>query len=232
MKRKYEIYFTPNRTELFWGLGYLAFQILLLPALLDFCNSLLPSPLSDAKLNLLFFLLNFLAVCWIFRRILLDGLRVCLQIPFWVLQSAAIGLVLYQLCNYLMGILIVAVDPTFSNLNDASIAQMVSREYTVMAIGTIFLVPVAEEAFFRGMIFGSLYRRSRVAAYALSAAAFSALHLLSYLGSMDARILLLSFLQYIPAGLILGWAYARGGTLLTPILIHMSINALGIFAMR
>ena len=47
-----------------------------------------------------------------------------------------------------------------------------------------------------------------------------------------ALTLLLCFLQYLPAGYCLAWCYANTGTIVTPILMHMIVNAYGISAMR
>ena len=44
--------------------------------------------------------------------------------------------------------------------------------------------------------------------------------------------LLLCFVQYLPAGLCLGWAYARADSIFAPTLMHMIINLIGMLAMR
>ena len=72
-----------------------------------------------------------------------------------------------------------------------------------------------------------LWRWSRFWAYAISAAVFCAVHVLSYVGRYEPALLALNFLQYLPAGLILAWAYEKSGSILCPILIHMGVNALG-----
>ena len=44
--------------------------------------------------------------------------------------------------------------------------------------------------------------------------------------------LALCFLQYIPAGIALAWSWKRSGNIFSPILMHITINALGILSMR
>ena len=61
---------------------------------------------------------------------------------------------------------------------------------------------------------------------------FSAIHILGYIGKASTLTLVLSFLQYLPAGLCLAWSYAKSETILTPIVIHTLINAWGIYEMR
>ena len=109
---------------------------------------------------------------------------------------------------------------------------MVSGNFLIMAVGSVLFVPMAEELIHRGLIFGTCARHNRFLAYALSTAFFAAIHVVGYIGICTERDLILAFVQYLPAGLILAWAYERSGTIFAPIAIHMVINAMGIWAMR
>jgi membrane protease YdiL (CAAX protease family) len=82
------------------------------------------------------------------------------------------------------------------------------------------------------VIFGSIYKRSRILGYAVSALVFAALHVIGYIGFFAPTHLLLCFLQYIPAGLCLAWAYVMADTIWAPILMHIAINQMGVLAMR
>ena len=104
--------------------------------------------------------------------------------------------------------------------------------FAAPALAGIFLVPVAEEVFYRGLLFRYLSGRSRWLAYAVSITVFALVHVTGYIGSASALTLLLCFLQYLPAGYCLAWCYANTGTIITPILMHMIVNAYGISAMR
>ena len=101
-----------------------------------------------------------------------------------------------------------------------------------MAFCTVLLVPITEELLYRGIFFGGLYNRSRIGAFILSTAVFSLVHVAAYAGTVPPLTMFLCFLQYIPAGIALAWAWTRSGSILSPILMHMVINAIGIFAMR
>ena len=94
------------------------------------------------------------------------------------------------------------------------------------AISTIFLAPLSEECLFRGLMFGQTLKKSRLGAYALSAACFALIHVMGYLGTYTPLQLVLSLVQYLPAGLVLAWSYEKAGTIAVPILIHMIINAI------
>ena len=96
----------------------------------------------------------------------------------------------------------------------------------------MFLVPTVEECLYRGLIFGTLRSRNRLAAYALSAALFSLVHVVGYIGVYPLPLLALCLLQYVPAGLCLAQAYEAADNIFAPILIHTTVNAIGMIAMR
>ena len=52
----------PNSRETVWGGLYFAFQLFLLPQLLQLGNAALGSPLSAGELNFTFFLINFIYI--------------------------------------------------------------------------------------------------------------------------------------------------------------------------
>ena len=73
-----------------------------------------------------------------------------------------------------------------------------------MSFATVFLVPVAEETLFRGLLFRGLYDRSPVLSWLISTVVFSLVHIAGYIGQYDPMMLLMAFLQYLPAGICLG----------------------------
>lgn len=221
-----------SRTEMILGLVYLVVQLLVLPAVLVFINLLLGSPLSGAQVNFVFFCIDFLCITLIFHRFLLNSAKLALANIFRCLRYAAVGLALYWAGSMVINVLILTVYPEFSNVNDQSIMELTNQNRTLMAIGTVLLVPVVEETLYRGVVFGCLYRRSRVAAYAVSTLVFAALHVVGYIGQYEALHLAMCFLQYIPAGLCLAFAYVKADTVWAPILMHISINQIGILSMR
>jgi len=221
---------TPTKREITLGLVYLALEFLVLPTVLVFFNRLLPAPLNDARLNLVFFLMNYLAVGLILRKFISKNLIAAK--PGLVLIAAALGFLAYQAMSVLVTLLILRIYPDFANVNDASIAGMIQADTLFSILGTVILVPPCEELLFRGAIFGGIYNRRPVAAYVLSTLCFSMIHVLGYVGHFSWDILALCFLQYIPAGICLAWAYAYSGSILAPILIHTLVNAIGVAATR
>ncbi len=130
-----------------------------------------------------------------------------------------------------MGLALSRFFPEFANSNDNSIAAMAQSSFLLTFVGTVLLVPLAEECMFRAGVFGLLYRRNPLLAYGISAALFALVHIDGFFGLADGRLLLLNFLQYLPAGVVLAAAYQLCGTVFAPVFIHMAVNALGMLTL-
>ena len=218
--------------EILLGLGYAVIDLFFLPAILNTMNQQLLRPLSGAWLNFLYFSLNFVFLLTIFSRFLRRSVAYCGKHIGNFFTAAVTGFVGYWLCNVALSFLILLIFPDYANPNDGSIADMVSGNFAIMAIGSALFVPIAEELIHRGLVFGLIARKNRLFGYAVSTLFFAAIHVIGYIGFCSQRDLLLALIQYLPAGLILGWAYEKSGTIFAPIAIHMVVNAMGIYAMR
>lgn len=221
-----------TRKELSLGIRYLLFQLLFLPSILSFLNSLFPIPLSAAWLNGLFFSINFGAVIWIFRRFLKGFFPIDSRQLIRILGIGILFFAVNQGCSWILGKLLSSVDTDFSNVNDQSIAVLLEENFPLMALCTVIFVPIAEECFFRGLLFRGLYSLTPWSAWVCSVVSFSFIHVMNYIGVVPPLFLLLCFLQYLPAGICLAAAYRISGSLLCPILVHAAVNAAGILSMR
>lgn len=221
---------TPNETV--FGFIYFLLQLLIIPGIVLAVNMMLPEPLSEAGVNFLFFAINFVAVLVIFRKYLLANLTVVRAYPWHVLRFAAMGFLIYMGGNAVFSLLTTLLVPEFANINDAAIMEMAQDSFGLMTVGTVLLVPVAEECFYRGLVFRSLYDKNPILAYAVSMVLFSIAHIAGYVTTVDFGTLVLCFLQYLPAGFALAWSYRRSGSVFAPILIHMAVNQTGMLLMR
>lgn len=221
-----------TRQETIGGFCYLVFQFLFLGEILTWINGRLLHPLNLAELNFTFYLVNFIAILMIFHDFLGRSLKQAFRHPVILCQAVILGLAAYyasfHATNWAIGCLV----PGYSNYNDQAITDMVTGNYFLMAVGTVILVPPVEECLFRGLIFRNLYGKSPWAGYILSIAAFAIIHILGYIGRYAPLELLMAFLQYLPAGLCLAWAYTKADTIFAPILIHALINAVSIGLVR
>lgn len=221
---------TPAEKKLGWF--YWAFQLVLLPVILVLLNNHFGSPMTETELNLLFFVLNFVLLLLIFHKFIFHSCKTGILRPFRTLRWAFFGFGLYWLCSLGVGWLILDLNPEFVNVNDQSIFLMLEENYSLTVLGTVLLAPVAEELLYRGLIFGTLYERSKLLAYIASTLLFALVHIVGYITIYDLPTLLLCLLQYLPAGLCLGFAYARTGSILTPILAHIAVNQIAISSAR
>lgn len=221
-----------TRKEVRFGWLLMALQLLILPIAAVAVNSLLPVPLSNSVLNILLFIVDFILAVMIFHRFLGASARHSFENPIRTLRFAVLGLILYYIGSFLVGLLIGAVSEDFLNVNDSAIYEMTQENYALMSLCTVFLVPFTEELIYRGLIFRSLQKKNRIIAYLISAAVFSLIHIAGYVGIASGTVLLLCFLQYIPAGLALGWAYEKADSIWAPILMHMTVNQISISLMR
>lgn len=94
--------------------------------------------------------------------------------------------------------------------------QLVDPWLAILAI--VILAPLAEEIFFRGVVFNAWLREGgRTWAYLGSSALFAVIHL--------------SLVAVVPIfllGLALAWVYRRTGNLLAPIAMHATVNGLSV----
>jgi membrane protease YdiL (CAAX protease family) len=88
----------------------------------------------------------------------------------------------------------------------------------LVVVATVAVAPVAEELFFRGVAFNAWLREAgRWWAYLGSAALFAAIH-----------VSLATVVPIFLLGLTLAWIYERTRSLVGPIVLHATFNALSV----
>lgn len=221
-----------SRKETILGWLLVLLHLLILPMALDLFNAILPRQLGLDQMNLAMFLTIFGLTLLIFHKFLWKNLLCTLRkLPkclLWVL----IGFGIYWAINLLVSGLILRIDPDFANVNDMNVANLLDNGNSLLAVAIIVLVPVSEECMYRGLLLQGMRRLGRPLAYILSMVCFALIHITGYIGSADWLTLGLCLLQYLPAGFALALAYERSDSIITPILIHMIVNMIGISAMR
>lgn len=96
----------------------------------------------------------------------------------------------------------------------------------LLAIGVVVLAPIAEELFFRGLVFRGLRRWAKPwTAIVLSAVIFGVVHL----DPSGAQPLMESLVVIVPAiiglGVVLAWLVERTGRIVAAIVTHVAFNA-------
>lgn len=90
----------------------------------------------------------------------------------------------------------------------------------LLVLGAVFIGPLAEELFYRGMLFSALRRHLPLwPAMGLAGVLFGLSHLQTTLQGY-----LMVLIIIIPLGMFLAWIYERRGTLVVPILAHAVFN--------
>ena len=119
------------------------------------------------------------------------------------------------------------------NANQEVIVQYYYDDRVATLFLTAVIAPVVEEILLRGLIFAPLCKKKPLVAYAVSMAVFAFLHIMGYIGAegQTAYTLLYAFLQYLPAGFILGWAYQMTGSIVAPIFLHSFINLISVLTL-
>lgn len=230
MKKKKIQYASMTRGEKILGTVWLVIQVFLAD-LMGLLNGLLTDPMSIGTLSFAACLVNFLVTVCIFRKFLLNSLSSAWHSLWQFAQAVILGFVFCWASIRLLDWLLSFVIGSYSPMIDTSISDLMQSGTALRLIGILLLVPVVEETLYRGLVFRSLWRKSKALGYIISVLVFAAVHTLGYLGTPDITALALCFVRYLPAGLILAWTCSKADNVFASILVHAAINAvtIGIF---
>lgn len=90
----------------------------------------------------------------------------------------------------------------------------------------MFLRPMVEEILFRGLLFGSLRKKNRIVAYAVSIGLSAVMAVWQFMLPDGGPLYLLLALRYIPLAAACTWAYDIGGSVFTPMALRVILNGL------
>ncbi len=206
------------------GVCYLPWYIAMLAVAITMVSELLHLNLSPLQINVCYFTINCIVVWIIFHNFLLRSFR---AIRFWeVVQAVILGLALHYAGTFAYGLIVTLLKLEFTSFNDETIQMLAEQGKAAMIVCAVILAPMVEETLVRGLIFGAIRRKSRILAYIVSVLFFAAIHVWQYLLVEDVVPVLLAALQYIPAGIALGWTYEKSNNIWAPIFMHMTVNAI------
>ena len=215
---------SPSTSAQVAGFCYLPFYVVLLNRGLQYLSQLLKLNLSLLQVNVCYFSINCIIVWVIFHNFLLRSFR---GIRFWELvQAVILGLALHYASDFAYEQIIRLLKLDLINFNDETILMLARQGKVATIVCAVSLGPLVEEVLVRGLIFGTIRRKSRILAYAVSIMFFVMIHVWQYVLVEDASAVLLAAVQYIPAGIALGWTYEKSNNIWAPIMMHMVINAI------
>lgn len=97
-------------------------------------------------------------------------------------------------------------------------------------VAAVVVAPIWEEAFFRGFVTTAWARTAGTRAAIVRGAVFFALiHVVTLGGTDFASALGIAFIAFVirlPVGLVLGWVFVRRRTLIAPVALHATYNAI------
>ena len=216
------------------GTVFFVIYLLVLPfvtrPVLDLLGRLLGVTIGESLGNTIYYYVLFAVTLIIFHRFIGRTTTLFLENAVGSLKVLAVGFIAFYGLNELTYRLTRLVVGNHTNLNDMTISAQIDAAPRTTLLIVVILAPFVEEVLFRGLVFGGLRSKSRLAAYALSCALFALLHVWQYaLVSQDITYLVL-MIQYLVPGLVLAWCFDRSGTLWTSMLLHAGVNALSYWA--
>ena len=222
-----------NETERIAGTIFFIVYLLVMPLLLErlfsLVETLLGMRIESAFRSALYYYFLFAVTLIIFHRFLAFTSSRFFDSLDRSLTALFLSLLVFYGANELMYRVLSLFFTNRPNLNDTVIAASLGGAPRTTALIVVFLAPFVEEVLFRGLVFGCLKDMSRVAAYVVSAALFSLLHVWTFASWQWSFTHIILTLQYLVPGLVFAWAFDRSGTLWTSILLHAIVNALALY---
>ncbi|WP_297211842.1 CPBP family intramembrane glutamic endopeptidase [uncultured Flavonifractor sp.] len=213
-----------TRAEMGRGWVFFALYVLLFPWVMGWVQRSFDGELPIAESNVVYYLLSATLVFLVFWTFLRHGFHLLLD---WLpenLFAFGTGLVGWAVLAFLAGLVPLPV----KNPNLLSYPEQFALAPFATGMILIVLMPLVEEPLFRGLLFGTSRKYSRVLGYLLSVFLYAFYCVWQFVyayGVVDFRYLLL-FVEYLPMALALTWCYDNGGSIWSPIALHMVINAL------
>lgn len=227
----------PNKTELFCGLGCWAVYLVGMSALALWLLPLLGIDLHSetgwSLAQVIILTADFVMAAAVFCRFLWRSFKPLKGNVKQLLKTVLYGFAAYWVLMCLVSAVVTSVslglDVAPDDSNNTAIRTALTNYRVPMAICTVLLAPVTEECLVRGVIFAPLCRRKPWLAYVVTTVLFSLLHIVQHFEAGQPLLpYFLTFLEYLPAGLVLGWAYQRTRSIWGPIALHCVINLLAV----
>ena len=227
-KKQSSPYMTPG--EQIAGTVFFVIYLLVLPfaaePLLGLVERLFAARFTAAQESMLYYGILSVVTLVIFHKYLGRTTRLLFDRLGEAARTVLLGLVglygLNELCWRTSNLIVT----NRTNLNDSTISAQIQDLPQATFLILVVLAPFVEEVLFRGLVFGNLKTKYRVAAYVVSCLLFAALHVWQFAVVNQDMTYFLLMVQYLVPGLVLAWVYERSGTLWSSIGLHMAVNAL------
>ena len=219
--------FTPDCTkgEAAFGWFWLLVHMFVLPLLFAV---VMPEVSAEAPLtiNYLYYGISMAVVFPVFLKLLRREFDHLLDRLWHCIKTFLAGYFLWYALGMIMSAIMTALGIDATPPNDQAIDVLAQENFGGVLAISVIAAPIVEEVLFRGVLFQSIRKRSRVGAYLASLAMFGLYHTWQFALLYQDPVYLLYSLQYIPITFALTWSYEKSGSLWTAIFFHASNNYL------
>lgn len=213
-----------TKKERLLGAFLLPVHMFLLPVLLSMLLEYWPTGFSAVQRNTLYFAITFVLILLLMRSFLRkEWDRLCdYKLPCLLMIVPAH--LLCVLLSFVVVGLTLLLPEELSALYDQALMELSGLSGEGSFTLLVLLVPIVEETLFRGLVFGSLREKNRLAAYLVSVLLYVLCAVWQYAVRYPNASILFYALQEIPMAFALAWCYERSGSLWSPILYHAAYN--------
>lgn len=114
------------------------------------------------------------------------------------------------------------------SVNEVNIRSMLSSYPIIFTVNVIWLGPLIEELVYRGTIFRTIRRKSRILAYLVSSFLFGFQHVYKAVVFQNNYSEMWNIFSYMATGLVLAYLYEKRKNILVPLGAHMLMNGLSV----
>ena len=232
LKNKTEFKHNMTGAQTVLGWCYLPVHIFILPIILPVLAAYSDTQLDTMTLNIVYYAIGILFVMALEIKYLRRDFDNLLDRPGWTILTLIQGYFINMVLSYAVVLVLETIISSVSNPNNNEVSNLLQENSGSMFGLAVFIGPIVEEVLFRGAVFGSIRKKSRVAAYIVSIALFSLYHVWSYAIAYGDASLLIYAVQYIPVSFTLAWIYERTSSIWASIFFHMGTNAVSLIAME
>ncbi len=226
--------FTPDctKSETIAGWVYLCIHMFIFPLALGTIQLNFFPELSAAAANVGYYGISLVVTCLFAGRLLRREFDHLCDRPWQCIKGVLLGYGLWYALGVLVTSLMMTMGLDGTTPNDQAVDLMAGESWNLTLMMSVVMAPIVEEVLFRGVVFQSLRRKNRAAAYVATIFLFGLYHVWQFAYIYQDLTYLLYIIQYIPITFALTWSYEYSGSLWTPIFFHASNNYLAMMMLQ
>lgn len=208
-------------------IGYFALYPFILVLFIDLVG--LDIWLTNGIIDIVYSLLMLVASIYLTRDLLWRSINVLAEHPLKTFKIILTTFSFMLFSSFVLNFIISYLSGLGDSANQSYIIDLFKDYPYLILIQALVYAPIVEEIMFRGLIFGSLAKKSIPLAMVVSSLLFGLAHVYDSLLSGN-----FADLWFIPTYAMLGYflnrAYLKSGTIISSMALHFMNNALGLLA--